>query len=72
MRDRRDAVLHALLVGMHDEIEAEPLRLGVAKLDHLAELPGGVDVQQRERRLGRDRTPCSARCSITEESLPIE
>ena len=29
----------------------------VAERDHLAELPGRVDVQQRERRLGRDRTP---------------
>ena len=29
----------------------------VAERDHLAELPGRVDVQQREGRLGRDRTP---------------
>ena len=53
MGDRRDAVAHALLIGMHHEIDAEPLRLAVAEGDHLAELPGGIDVQQRERRLRR-------------------
>ena len=53
MGDGRDAVLHPLLVGMHDQIEAEPPHLGIAKLDHLAELPGGVDMQQRKRRLAR-------------------
>ena len=52
MRDRRDAVAHALLVGVHDEIDPEPLRLGVAEGDHLAELPGRVDMQQGKRRLG--------------------
>ena len=31
----------------------------IAERDHLPELPGRVDVQQRERRLGRDRTPSS-------------
>ena len=38
---------------MDDEIEAEPPHLGIAKLDHLAELPGGVDVEQRKWRLAR-------------------
>ena len=41
------------LVGVHDEIEAELARGAIAEGDHVAELPGGVDVQQRERRLGR-------------------
>jgi hypothetical protein len=38
---------------------------------HLAELPGGVDVQQRERRRRRAKAFC-ARRSSTELSLPIE
>ena len=53
MGDGRDAVLHPLLVGVDDEIEPEPLHLAIAKFDHLAELPGGVDMQQREWRLAR-------------------
>ena len=51
--DRRDVVAHALLVDMHHEIDAEPLRLAVAEGDHLAELPCGVHMQERERRLVR-------------------
>ena len=36
---------------MHQQLQAELLRgVVVAKLDHLAKLPGGVDVQQRKRR----------------------
>ena len=53
MGDRRDAVSDPLLVDMDDEIDAEPPRLVVAKGDHLAELPGGIDMEQRERRLCR-------------------
>ena len=45
--------LSAVLVDMHQQIHAEPRRGLVAKGDHLAEFPGGVDVQQRERRLAR-------------------
>src|SRR5262249_4188205 len=51
MGDRRDAVLHALLVGMDDQVEPEPASLLVAERDHLAELPGPIDMQQREWRL---------------------
>ena len=62
--------LHALLVDVHDAGRARArCAIAVAERDHLAELPGGVDVQQRERRLGRDRTPSCARCSITERVL---
>ena len=32
-------------------------RAAVAKRDHLAEFPGRIDVQQRERRFAPDRTP---------------
>ena len=46
--DRIDAAREAVLVHMHDQIEPEPPRGFVAKRDHVAELPGGVDMQQRE------------------------
>src|SRR5262249_41413251 len=51
--DRGDAVFDPPLVDMDDEIEVEPSCLLVAKGDHLTELPRGVDVKQRERRLAR-------------------
>ena len=51
--DRVDAARHAVLVGVHDEVEAQLARGAIAEGDHVAELPGGIDVQQRERRLGR-------------------
>jgi hypothetical protein len=38
---------------MHDQIETEVARARVAERDHLAELPRGVDVQQRKWRLRR-------------------
>jgi hypothetical protein len=52
MGDGRDAVAHALLVHMHDQIEPEPAHLAIAEGDHLAELPGRIHMQQGERRLG--------------------
>ena len=45
--------LHPVLVDVDDQIEAKPARRFVAEGDHLAELPGRIDVQQRKRRLGR-------------------
>ena len=36
-----------------EQVEAELARHLVAKRDHLAELPGRVDMEERERRLGR-------------------
>src|SRR4029078_10027740 len=53
MGDWRDAVAHALLVDVHHEIDAEPLRLAVAEGDHLAKLPGGIDMEEREWRVCR-------------------
>ena len=38
---------------MDDQVEAAFGRHPVAELDHLAEFPGGVDVQQGKRRRGR-------------------
>ena len=39
---------HAVLVDVDDQLEAELCGALVAERDHLAELPGGVDMQQRE------------------------
>ena len=50
--ERVDAVAHAVLVDVDQQVEAELLRHLVAERDHLAELPGRVDMQERERRLG--------------------
>ena len=52
-RDRVDAVSYALLVDMHGEVDAEPFRGGVAERDHVAELPGRIDVEQRKRQAAR-------------------
>ena len=60
-----------LLVDVDEQLEAELRGHAVAERDHLAELPGRVDVQQRERRLA-GWNAFSARCSITALSLPIE
>ena len=38
---------------MHDQIEAEALGGRIAKHDHFAELPGRIDVQQRQGRFCR-------------------
>ena len=44
MSDWRDAVAHALLVDMHHEIDAEPLRLAVAEATKRGKLrPNSVD-----------------------------
>jgi hypothetical protein len=51
--ERVDAARHALLVDVHDQVEPELMRGAIAEGDHGAELPGRVDVQQRERRLAR-------------------
>ena len=52
MHERADAVAHAVLVDVDEQIEAELARHLVAKLDHLTELPGRIDMEKRERRLG--------------------
>ena len=47
--ERLRAVGDRFLVGVDDQPRADGLGHLVAELDHLAELVGGVDVQQRER-----------------------
>ena len=51
--------LHAVLIDMDEQIHAHARRRLVAKGDHLAEFPGGVDMQQRKRRLGTEKRPCA-------------
>ncbi len=51
--ERVDPAGDALRVLVHDEVDTEPGRRVVAELVHVAELPRGVDVHQRERRLRR-------------------
>ena len=51
--ERRDAVAPGLLVELHPQVEAELACGPVAELDHLAEIPAALDVQQRERQRGR-------------------
>ena len=53
MTDRADAARQTFLIGVHDELEAELGGATVAERDHVAELPGGIDVQQRKRQLRR-------------------
>ena len=55
--ERLCALVDRPLVGVDDQPGADLGRVAVAELDHLAELVGGVDVQQRERNRARDRTP---------------
>ena len=52
--ERADALLHAFFVDVDDEIPAKLFADQLlAERDHLLELPGCVDVHQREGRLGR-------------------
>jgi hypothetical protein len=56
---------------VHEQLDAELGDELVAELVHRLELPRGVDVEQRERQLGRVER-LHGQCSITELSLPIE
>ncbi len=48
---RVDALAQAVFVDVDDQFQTQPLRLLVAKADHLPEFPGGIDMHQRKRRL---------------------
>ena len=48
-----DTLLHTLLVGMHYQIESVLLAKAVAEGDHVPELPGRINMKEREGRLGR-------------------
>ena len=51
MVKRVDTLLDAILIDVFQHFDTELFRDVVAELDHLAELPRGVHVQERERRL---------------------
>jgi len=48
-----DPLVDPLLVRVDQQIEVVLAAVPVPELDHLSELPGGVDVQQREGELAR-------------------
>ena len=52
-----DVLLDAVGIDVDDEIEAEPLGGFIAEGDHVAELPAGIDMHQRERAAWRDKRP---------------
>ena len=53
MVKRIDPVAHAILIDVHDQINAQTLGSLVAELDHFSEFPRRIDVQEGKRRLGR-------------------
>src|SRR5262249_23535413 len=50
MGEGADTLCQALLVDMNDQLQPEAPRGRVAELVHGTEFPGGIHVQQRERR----------------------
>ena len=56
VHERVDAHRHPFRIFMHQQLEAVLFRGAIAELVHFAELPAGIDVQQRERqRAGEER-----------------
>jgi len=51
--NRSDPLLDALLIDVHHQIQAKLRRSLIAEVDHLFELPGGIDMQQRKGQLCR-------------------
>ena len=49
--ERIDVARHTILVGVDDQLKTVPRRHRVAEFDHLAEFPGGIDMQHREGQL---------------------
>ncbi len=45
VRERVDPLTDALFIGVDEQFQPQPLRLRVAKTDHVPEFPGGVDVK---------------------------
>src|SRR5262249_23191958 len=59
--ERAGSFFNGLAVGMDDQARPEVRAEAVAKLDHLAELVGRVDVEQRKRDFSRiERLLCQA------------
>ena len=53
MSEGADALLYAFFIDVHDQVKPELLRYMVPERDHVPELPGGINMQQRERWLAR-------------------
>ena len=53
MGEGANALFHAVLIDVHNQVKAIFCGYPVAKLDHFAEFPGGVDMHQRKGRRGR-------------------
>jgi hypothetical protein len=51
-----DTPRQTLAVHVNDKLEPELVRRRVAERDHVAKLPGRIDVQQWERRLDRTKS----------------
>ena len=53
MGKRANALFHTFLIGVHQQLHAYLFRHLVPEANHLPELPGGIHMHQRERRLTR-------------------
>jgi hypothetical protein len=53
MTDRPDTPGEAILIDMDNQLQAQLPSAAVPERDHVAELPGGIDMQQWKRRLRR-------------------
>ena len=56
VRERPYTGIECLHIGFHDQVPSEFLRIVVAELNHLLELPFGIDVHQRERNFSRRKS----------------
>jgi hypothetical protein len=58
----RDAIAKTILIDMDDEIEIMLLHDFIAEGDHLFEIPGGINMQERERDWGGvEGFPCQVK-----------
>ena len=71
MGEWANALINAFLIDMNNQLKPVFRRHLVAKFDHFVEFPCGIDMHQREGRRGRVNA-LRARCSKTDESLPME
>jgi hypothetical protein len=53
VRERPNALPHAVLIDVNNQLQVQVPRPPLAKFDHLPKLPGRIHVQERKRRLAR-------------------
>jgi hypothetical protein len=51
--ERVDVFGYAILIDVHEQVEAEIASHGIAEFDHLAEFPCRIDMEKWKRRFGR-------------------